>query len=115
MVIVYVVVVSLCNSPLCVRAFGVVWCGVLCVLCGIVCALCMCSGGIWLCVFRLSIHNGCQCSPMSVPLLLHFQGNNVMSLEMSVIEGDSNQDSKTNDMVMWVRTRMARCTQKFFL
>ena len=38
-----------------------------------------------------------------------------MSLEMSVIEGDSNQDSKTNDMVMWIRTRMARCMQKFFL
>ena len=64
-----------------------VWCGVLLVLCGIVCALCMCSGGIVVC-------------GSSVPLLLHFQGNNVKALQMAVIEDDSNRDSNTNGMVM---------------
>ena len=41
-VIVYVVVVNLCSSPLWCAC---IWCGVLLVLCGIVCALCMCGGG----------------------------------------------------------------------
>ena len=84
MVIVYVVVVNSCSSPLwCVC----IWCGVVCYLyCVVLSVLCVCVV-VFVC-------------GSSVPLLLHFQGNNVKALEMAVIEDDSNRDSNTNGMVM---------------
>ena len=64
-------------------AFGVVWC----VTCTVWYSLCSVCVVVFVC-------------GSSVPLLLHFQGNNVKALEMAVIEDDSNRDSNTNGMVM---------------